>query len=493
MTLARRFASAALVCGVVLVGIVWWSAAKAPSVHGDTAVLVRGSAVANRCLAHGQFIHCDAWFHDHPTNDSRVGVASYPLFQYLPAMALRGADVSLESTLRVLVALNALSLGAIGVLAWLTLRRHSPPLWAPLVTVALLASPLLWYGRVAFGEELAAALILAAVAAAIFEVSPIWLGLVVVLASTTKETNPPFVFALVAVCVLARGVARDKGRRNRLLAAMVGAGIGFVLNAGFNVFRYGVPRNVDYTRPALYAPNVGTAAKVFGAEWFAPNGGLVWWWPLAPALILAVAIIVVCRKEPWTRQRIAAPIVALLFFAQLLLLAWWWSPFGWMAWGPRLIIPMTPALLVAVCVLGAPFATTAMARFLRSLWLIPVGLLAIAVGLPQALALNYGLALSKFFGPTLPGCADGRITTNRPLYYHCMLETAWSKEPRMLQLGLRGIYGALGWAAAIAFVGAAVALFALARAWADDRLDALAAPDLENRPDEIDDGSLTVG
>jgi hypothetical protein len=489
----RRLASALLVCGIVLIGIVWFEAAKAPSVHGDTAVLVRGSAVANHCLAHGQFVDCDAWFKKHPTNDSIVGVSSYPLFQYLPSMTLRAAGLSLESTLRVLVALNALSLVAIGVLAWLTLRRHSPPLWAPLVAVALVASPLLWYGKVAFGEELAAALILAAVAAAIFEVSPVWLGVLVVVASITKETNPPFVFALVAVCLLARGVAGDTRRRNRLLAAIIGAGIGFALNAGFNIFRYGVPRNVDYTRPSLYAPNVTTATKVFGAEWFAPNGGLVWWWPLAPALILTVAIIVIVRKEPWTRPRLAAPFVALLFFGQLLLLAWWWSPFGWITWGPRLVIPMTPALLVAVCVLGAPYATKPMARFLRSVWLFPVALVAIVIGLPQAVALNYGLALTKFFGPKLSGCADGRITTNRPLYYRCMLETAWSKQPYLLRQGMRGIEGAVGWAAAIAFVGTAVALFALARAAAADRWDEAPGSDTETRPNGSPDVNLTVG
>jgi hypothetical protein len=408
-------------------------------------------------------------------------------------MTLRAAGLSLESTLRVLVALNALSLVGISVLAWLTLRRHSPPLWAPLVAVALIASPLLWYGKVAFGEELAAALILAAVAAAIFEVSPVLLGVLVVLASITKETNPPFVFALVAVCLLARGVAGDKRRRNRLLAAIIGAGIGFALNAGFNMFRYGVPRNVDYTRPSLYAPNVQTATKVFGAEWFAPNGGLVWWWPLAPALILTVAIIVIVRKEPWTRPRLAAPFVALLFFAQLLLLAWWWSPFGWITWGPRLVIPMTPALLVAVCVLGAPYATKPIARFLRSVWLLPVALVAIVIGLPQAVALNYGLAISRFFGPKLPGCADGRITTNRPLYYRCMLETAWSKQPYLLRQGMHGIEGAVGWAATMAFVGTAVALFALARAAAADRLDEAPGSDTETRPNGLPDVNLTVG
>ena len=146
---------------------------------------------------------CDKYFAKHPTADSKIGVAAFPLFQYLPAIPLRAMQVSLESTLRVLVWLNALSLVFIVGLSYLTLRRHAPPLWAPLVTVALIASPLLWYGKVAFGEELAAALILAVVAAALADVRPAALLVLVVLASITKETNPPFVFLLAATCVFA--------------------------------------------------------------------------------------------------------------------------------------------------------------------------------------------------------------------------------------------------------------------------------------------------
>ena len=68
-----------------------------------------------------------------------------------------------------LVLLNLASLVAIVALAHVTLKRLARLLWAPLVTAALIASPLIWYGRVALSEELSAFVILAAVAAALLD------------------------------------------------------------------------------------------------------------------------------------------------------------------------------------------------------------------------------------------------------------------------------------------------------------------------------------
>ena len=155
--------------------------------------------------------------------------------------------------------------------------------------------------------------------------------------------------------------------------------------------------------------------------------------------------------------------MALLFLGQLLLLAAWWAPFGWIAWGPRLVIPMVPTMLVAAVVLGARWATEPIGRFVRSVWLVPVALVITAVGVVQAVALDYGLAITKFFGPVLPGCGDARITDHPTRYYDCLQRTAWSKRPFMLQLGWHGVNGALGSVAGIAFVSAVVTLLALAR------------------------------
>jgi hypothetical protein len=461
----------AFVFVAAVVGGICWIALRPPSVHGDSAVLVRGSAGIVDCLHHRRLTGCEGFVVHHPTGDSTVRVGPYPLLQYVPAVPLRALGVSIESTLRVLVLLNAVSLIAIIALAYRTLERLVPPIWAPLVTVTLLASPLLWYGKAAFGEELAAAAILAAVVAVLVDARMLIVAALVALACITKETNPPFVLALTAICTLARASARDPMRRQHLMAIAIGTATGITLNTGFNIFRFGTARNAVYLRSGLYAPNLGVIARLFAAQWLAPNGGLVWFWPLAPALIFTVAVVSWRRRRPMSWQRVAAPLVALLLIGQVTLLSAWWAPFGWYAWGPRLVLPLVPAMLVAACVLGTQDATATMVRFLRSPLLIPATALAIVIGLVQAVALFHGLAVTQFFSH--PTCVGGSVLRDPTGYYRCLNQTAWSKQPWMLQLGMRGVNTAQGRFVAIAFVGAIVSLLCLARRAANEETTTL--------------------
>ena len=441
-----------------LLGAVVYMALKRPSVHGDSAGLVHGAKVIVDCVKHGHFTNCDAYAASRPTG---VLVHPFPLLQYLPSVVLRGLGATTEATLHVLVALNAVALIAILGLAWYTLQRFTSALWPPLVTVVLLASPLLWYGHVALGEELTAAVVLAAVVAVLVDVRPAVLAPLVVVACITKETNPPFVFGLLVICLLARTNPIDPTRRRRLVAIVVGTVVGIGLNAGFNVFRYGTWRNTNYMRSALYAPNAGVVSRIFAAEWFSPNGGLAWWWPLAPVLVFSLAVVAYRRGGPMHWRRFAVPLVAALFVGQVLLLATWWAPFGWYAWGPRLVLPLIPSMIVAACVLAAPSASTAVARFLTSRWLWPVALIATVIALPQSVAMFRGKVISEFFAH--PVCTNASLMHAQARYYQCLEKAAWTKRPWMLQIGMRGVGSPRGVLVVIAFVAAIGAFLVLAR------------------------------
>ena len=242
-----------------------------------------------RVFAHDRFIHCDGFVVHHATGDQTLHVAPYPLLQYLVAIPLQVVGVSKEWTLRVLVFVSAASLPALLAVAYRSLMRFAPSIWAPLVTVTLLASPLLWYGKSAFGEELAAIVILVAMVVVLGDARPVTIAALVALACLTKETNPPFVFALAALCVVARTHTKDPLFRPRLVAIAVGTGTGIVVNTAFNVFRFGSVRNTLYMRSGLYVPDIGVGTKSFVAQWFSPNGGLAWFWPLAPVLVFTIA------------------------------------------------------------------------------------------------------------------------------------------------------------------------------------------------------------
>jgi hypothetical protein len=443
---------------VTLAGVLWFAAHR-PPVHGDTANLVRGSSTIIDCIRDGRFSGCDNTFTNQTGAVRYVG--EFPLLQYLVATPLRGVGVTTETTLRVLTLLSFVSLVAILVLAYHTLRRLAPPLWPPLGVAAILAGPLLYYAQSPLGEELAAAVILGAVAAVLLDARPVVMCTLLVLACFTKETNPPFLLVLAALCAIARPCAIAADRRRTLVQITLSIGAGIVLNALFNVFRYGTWKNADYTRSDLVNTKLPVMWRIFVAQWFSPNGGIMWFWLLAPLLLIALAAMATGR--PRNLQRLSVPIVGAILLAQMVVLSMWWQPFGWYAWGPRLVLPFIPALLVSACVLAAPYATRGMAALLRGRAFVPVVLVAVASGITQAVALFSGPSVSRFFGSDPGFCKVAPAVRGSSRYYHCLLMTAWSKRPWMLRLGLHGATKPGGVVVGVAFAAAVTLLLYIAR------------------------------
>jgi hypothetical protein len=486
-----RVRAAILVCiGVTLAGVFAFAVRRQP-LHGDAFVLVRGSSNIIHCVREGRFTSCNNSIAHAANGPADVG--AFPLLQYIPSVALRAVGVSMEWTLRALALLSFASLVAVLLVAYYTLRRVAPPLWAPLVTAALLASPLLYYGRSAAGEDLAAAVILAAVAAVLLDARPLVVCALVVFACLTKETNPPFVFALAVICAVAprRGTAAQ--RRRMLWVITIGVVAGVALNSAFNVFRFGSLQNSAYMQPALENTKPGLILRLFVAQWFSPNGGLLWFWLLAPALVIGVAVLASGRPR-WSVERLAAPAVALLLFGQILLLSTWWQPFGWYAWGPRLVLPLIPAFIVAGAAVAAPYATPATAKLLRSRAFVPVVLVAIASGVAQvAVVFSLG-AVPQFFAATAKICsrATGPSGAGTARYYRCLLNSAWLRNPTMLRLGLDGLTKPWGAVVSTAFAVAVALLFYTARR-AVSAPESGAPPEPSAQPDDrIDAGEPIV-
>ncbi len=338
-----RRASVVLVAAVLLVDS--WVALMHPRLDGDTSRVVVGAQNVVNCVRHGVFTHCNTWAADHTVAHS--GVGPWPLLQFIPAVAMRSLGLSHDATLRVLIVGNNLALWALFGLVWITLRRTGAKAWAAPMVVALLASPLLWYGTAAFGEGLAAAVVVAAIAAVLMRRRPVLVGALVAFAGMTKETNVLFVVALAVTCVLAHRARRPEDReasRPLLLAVVVGTIGGAAADAAFNIFRFGSVRNTIYLQSYERSPNAAVVARAFAGQWVAPNGGLLWFWPCALAVvgITVAGAIWTLRRSTWNWSTVAPIVVAAGLVVDALALAMWYSPFGWLAWGPLPDAPASP-------------------------------------------------------------------------------------------------------------------------------------------------------
>jgi hypothetical protein len=395
----------------------------------DSLLLVRGSHRIVHCLEHGVTTRCGLV----GPRDTEVG--AWPLAQYLLAVPLVAAGVRNFTVLQALAAVSSLAVGGMLLLVALPIRRLLGTTWAVVLGVALLTGPFVLYGLLPFGEALAAFLALAFVVAACAR-RPSWLLVTGLFAGITKETLAPFLLVLGVVC------ARDARDRwlpeHRLVLPMVSGLIGaVVLSSAFNVFRFGAVRNLVYTAPRTRVPGVTTPARLGVADWFAPNVGVVWFWSVAGLLcaglvVSTVALFVRHRREPrvWLPPLSVVGVLA----AYTAGLASWYSTFGWVAWGPRLTLPILPAVLVA----GIWTARAPMAAGLT--WLTAtrpraaiVGTAVALLGMAQVGVVWHRAAIEL---PLVTDAACPRIVpieqASDDYFYGCGLHQAWRLDPLSL-------------------------------------------------------------
>ncbi len=448
-----------------------WSAAARPQYLGDSHGLVIQSANVVPCLKR-QFTGCDrrpdGHFGGRIDGAYRLGnISPFPLMQYLIAVPMRAVGFGVDSTLHTLILIDFAALLLSLVLAWRIARRLGLDVWAPVLVLALVISPLLWYSTVAYGEVLAGALLLLPVYAVLAK-WPRWaLVAAVTAACLSKETSPPFVLGLVVLAVLSLpmlGDDQESGHVGTLrpvaIPVVIGLVVGTSLNAAFNVFRYRSLSNYTYTS---LAPKITLGRTISNLRSLAihPDFGLLWFWPAA--IVVMLVGLVAAARHPWPRGwRALVPLgVPALLVANQIGLAVWNTPFGGIAWGPRLSLPLVVPLVVLAAVVVGARGEAVVSRLVRSAWVWPVGLLIVAGGLPQIGWLRAAPILHRYFlhrtycrPPTPPGYAS------RAQFCH---EWVTGGRIPILLDGLHTVATPLGAVAAVAVCGTVIGLLSLAR------------------------------
>jgi hypothetical protein len=143
-------------------------------------------------------------------------------------------------------------------------------------------------------------------------------------------------------------------------------------------------------------------------------------------------------------------------------LAGWFSPFGWIAWGPRLALPLVPAMVLTAAVASGAVGAAAVQRVLRSAWFWLVGVLLAVAVLPQVAVVWNARAVSKFFVAG-PGCAGAHVESRPHAYYSCVVHKAWDGTPVLVRV-VQTLRSPLGFAVMGLAVIAVATLLMLARA-----------------------------
>jgi hypothetical protein len=347
---------------------------------GDTKALVTGLPAITRCLGAGRLTSCNRL----PAVASN-GVSKFPLLQTIPALVLRQISQRIGVVIDGLALANALVVVAFfAVVAYWSYRRAGTGL-AVVALFLLVPGMLTAYTAQSFGEPLAAAAFGLVVLCALRRDRPSpWLIPAAIAATVSKEVAAPLVILFGVAAIAASNGSRSTMRRSSI-NLVAGTVIGLILNAAFNVFRYGTLLNHVYLSEGS-ARTENVPINAIGML-VAPNAGLLWFWPGAIAAVAVLAIAAGRERIP-RPTRIGAVIGLVAFIVAVLSCATWWDPFGWYAWGPRLMLPGATATVT----LAIGMITRA---DLRRRWFTPLGMgltaiVAFGVLLPTVGSVFYG-------------------------------------------------------------------------------------------------------
>jgi hypothetical protein len=428
---------------------------------GDSYWVSHGAENIISCLRAGIHSHCD--LHDTGVRTGLVaeGVGPYPPPQYIVAIVVQQIfGASIQGTFQWFSRLNALAfLGLLVLSIRLGIRMNRA--WAPpLFVVLALTSPLTYYTYLTFGEPLMTFLVAYMAYAALLRKHWALLAISAFAATLTKETVFPFTMAIALTCLWATPLSTRALTKRDWFAVGGGVIAGALFHVGFDWFRYGVLYNADYTNPNFVVHNFTIWWKYTVSVLFAPNGGLLPFWPTA-SLVLLLGLVFSVRAFRLDRRAVKIWLPGVLLvgiqIAQAVTLGRWWSPFGWIAWGPRLQLSLIPASLFLAIVVYADQIQSVVAWFAARNWRRDLLLLCGAVAaIPSTAGIFYPQAMDHMWNVIPAGtvCSAPGGPPN-PNYYNCNVWHSWRQawEERWILLdAFHGVWTTTGLFAVLAVV-----------------------------------------
>jgi hypothetical protein len=216
----------------------------------------------------------------------------------------------------------------------------------------------------------------------------------------------------------------------------------------FNIWKYGSWSNDVYADPIRRVPGVLLKLKNFLAIWISPSGGVLPFWFIGGLLALVIPVVAISHYRREIRKVVSALLLLATLLSQTVLLAIWFAPFGWVTWGPRLILP-TVATVVFTSFILFPEVVQHNIEFMRSRigLLILVFVLTFGSGVSNlGFILDRDATLSWFTPPLLPSCLEtANIEINPDYYWSCALDFApWQLGRTLWDSGLHQV--TQGWA-----------------------------------------------
>ena len=388
--------------------------------EGDTVVLVDSANALVKCFRSRQFNGCPGSYH-------------FGLIQHIPAFAMQMAGLSSKTTVEVLGQINLVIFPLFVASLWLFLK----PALRPYGVLLVFAGPLVVYAGSSFAELLQS-VVFVYFAVAVFRKNRTLILMMGILAASTRESA--FIALLLVVVAIAvsdgwREVVREK---LQILWGFTGVFLGLILIEIFNLWRFDSLTNPTYSSPQLFTHQLSTNLSSFFGLWFAPGGGVVVFWFASGLICLFVPVLSLWQKSQRKTESSIAILVNLTLATAAL--AMWFSPFGWNAWGPRLLIP-TVAMIGFATLLLFEKVVGELQKFYSKHRIAYAGisLLVVISAIP-----SYGVVLQpssfhRFFMPDATCPKLMIIQNDSDYFYRCLSHMMWRTDQSLWGLGMGGV------------------------------------------------------
>lgn len=398
-----------------------------PILSGDTVALSQSARALVACLENGQFRGC-------------AGTNQFGLPQHIPAMFLAWKGLDDTSIVFILSCLNVLALGILARIIYKSVAIS--PIAKVLIGMTLIIGPIIAYGPYSFGEAIST-LAYVGLVVAIFERKYYRLVFFMVLAVTSRETA--FVsIALLTGSILVFDSTRSRHELRQMFLAVYGSMLfGIVCLFGFNIWKFNTWQNLPHMDPVLRTPGLKLKIESAIGIFLSPNGGLVPYWFLGAVAALGVPLWGLMNRRLNTRKRLGFLLLISGFLAQVAILSSWYAPYGWVAWGPRLIVPTT-AMGATICLVIISQSEEVLRNFGRfRLLRLPIGVLGIVTLVPTVGFLqNPTRTMSWFAGGSDSVCpTPAIIQLDQAYYFKCLIHGSWKMNPSLWYQGLSSFSG----------------------------------------------------
>lgn len=398
-----------------------------PILSGDTVALSQSARALVACLENGQFKGC-------------AGTNQFGLPQHIPAMFLAWKGLDDTSIVFILSCLNVLALGILARIIYKSVVIS--PIAKVLIAITLIVGPIIAYGPYSFGEAIST-LAYVGLVVAIFEKKYYRLVFFMVLAVTSRETA--FVsIALLTGSILVFDSTRSRQELRQMFLAVYGSMLlGIVCLFSFNIWKFNTWKNLPHMDPVLRTPGLKLKIESAIGIFLSPNGGLVPYWFLGAVAALGIPLWGLMNRRLNPRKRFGFLLLISGFLAQVAILSSWYAPYGWVAWGPRLIVPTT-AMGATICLVIISQGEEVLRNFGRfKLLRLPIGVLGIVALIPTVGFLeNPTRTMSWFAGGNDVVCpTPAIIQLDQAYYFKCLIHGSWKMNPSLWYQGLSSFSG----------------------------------------------------